>query len=106
MIHWLTPTDKKSATYICPSCNTPWRFAGPQNPMRWQCPDCNALLTWQETEQLEPYQAKVCATCHGDMERKIGKYGEFHSCDNYPDCRSTRYKTEIRLRHKCQVTIV
>jgi ssDNA-binding Zn-finger/Zn-ribbon topoisomerase 1 len=98
MIHWLTPTDSKNTTYTCPTCDTHWLFAGPRNPFRWQCPGCNAWLTWRETKQLEPYQSKICVTCGGDMEKRTGGHGEFFGCENYPDCRSTRYKTEIRLR--------
>jgi len=32
----------------------------------------------------------ACPTCGGPMQRRSGKYGEFWSCMNYPDCKGTR----------------
>jgi hypothetical protein len=34
--------------------------------------------------------APVCPTCNGPMRRRNGKFGEFWSCMNYPNCRGTR----------------
>lgn len=32
---------------------------------------------------------KECAVCKSDMEFKIGKYGAFLGCSNYPNCKYT-----------------
>ena len=32
----------------------------------------------------------TCPTCNGAMRRRNGKFGEFWSCMNYPNCRGTR----------------
>lgn len=31
-----------------------------------------------------------CPQCEGQMSRKVGKYGEFLSCNRYPECKGTR----------------
>ncbi len=32
----------------------------------------------------------TCPNCNGPMRLRTGKYGEFWSCMNYPNCRGTR----------------
>jgi hypothetical protein len=90
-------------TFLCPACQQRFDYDGPFNPLRFLCPHCQQWLTWQETEQLEPYEVKTCQKCNGDMAQRNDKYGKFYGCESYPKCKSTRYKTEFRLRPKCQV---
>ena len=42
----------------------------------------------------EPIQTSIpsCPKCNGTMQLKTGKYGEFWSCVNFPECRGTRNK--------------
>lgn len=30
-----------------------------------------------------------CNCCNGEMIEKIGKYGKFYGCSNYPTCKNT-----------------
>ena len=43
----------------------------------WRCNDCGA-------------QIEGCPSCKGWLEEKMGKYGRFLGCSNFPDCRYTR----------------
>jgi hypothetical protein len=101
----MPPWIKAGSQFQCPACQQRFDYNGPFNPLRFRCPMCNQQLTWREMEQLEPYEKKICQKCKGDMVKRNGKYGEFYGCENYPKCKSTRHKKEIRLRHKCRVTI-
>lgn len=47
---------------------------------------------------MEPHRVKVCRECGAEMEKRSGRYGEFLGCENYPDCKSTRWREEWRLR--------
>jgi len=35
-------------------------------------------------------ESPVCPMCNGPMRRRSGKFGEFWSCLNYPNCKGTR----------------
>ncbi|MEK7309426.1 MAG: PD-(D/E)XK nuclease family protein [Planctomycetota bacterium] len=37
-----------------------------------------------------PEDNPFCPTCNSPMNRKSGKYGQFWSCQKYPDCKGTR----------------
>jgi hypothetical protein len=30
-----------------------------------------------------------CPTCHGEMSRRTGRYGDFYGCKSYPKCKGT-----------------
>jgi len=32
----------------------------------------------------------VCPICGAAMRKRVGKYGEFWSCERFPDCKGTR----------------
>ena len=103
---WLRQSEPERATYQCPFCKTDWLYLGPLNPCRWQCPICNTILTWQGTEQLEPYRVRVCRTCGGGMEERGGRNGTFWGCDFWPDCNGTGWRWEWRLRPIVKVEII
>ncbi len=52
-----------------------------------RCRDCN-----QEFE--------ACATCNGWLEPRMGKFGRFLGCSNYPECSYTRNIAKPRRRRR------
>lgn len=102
---WLRQCEPERATYDCPFCKTHWRYGGPLNRLRWQCPVCNTWLTWSETEQLELYRLRTCRACGGKMVKRDGRYGPFFGCDFYPDCEGKRWRWEWKLRPTVEIAI-
>lgn len=58
----------------CPKCGNglPVKSDG-----AYRCRNCNGSI-------------EACATCDGWLEVRMGKYGRFLGCSNYPDCKYTR----------------
>lgn len=58
----------------CPVCGEglPVRTAG-----KIQCRDCGQII-------------ESCPACDGWLQLKMGRYGRFHGCSNWPRCRYTR----------------
>ena len=58
----------------CPNCGNglPVKSNG-----AYRCRDCNGSI-------------EACPTCDGWLEVRMGKYGRFLGCANYPDCEYTR----------------
>ena len=58
----------------CPRCGTGL-------PVRsgdvWRCRDCNAAI-------------EACPVCDGWLDTRMGRYGRFLGCSNFPDCDYTR----------------
>lgn len=53
----------------------------------------------EEKTPEEPTGEK-CEKCGGDMIRKVGRYGPFLACANYPKCKNIK-NIEIKLDMKC-----
>ncbi len=52
-------------------------------------------------EQVEKEIEKVkCEKCGSDMEIKIGKYGKFLACTNYPTCKNIKPIKEVKKEEK------
>ncbi len=41
-------------------------------------------------EQIDNKAVPKCPKCNSDMRLKSGKYGDFWSCINFPDCKGTK----------------
>ena len=65
----------------CPQCGNglPVEFDG-----AYRCRDCNGTI-------------EACPVCGGWLEPRMGKYGRFLGCSNWPDCDYTR---DLRQSHK------
>ena len=65
----------------CPKCGNglPVKFDG-----AYRCRDCNGTI-------------EACPVCSGWLEPRMGKYGRFLGCSNWPDCDYTR---DLRQSHK------
>ena len=55
----------------CPKCGTGLLV---KTDGAWRCRDCEADI-------------EACPTCNGWLEERMGKYGRFYGCSNYPECR-------------------
>lgn len=45
-------------------------------------------LAEKDTERPQPKE-KICPKCNGKLEERVGKYGKFLGCSNYPKCQYT-----------------
>ncbi len=62
------------------------------------CLWCNYRLKMRDidTNSTQPLKnpktesAFLCPLCNTSMTKKVGKYGDFWSCQRYPDCKGTR----------------
>ena len=61
----------------CPKCGTGLLV---KTGDAWRCRDCEAKIAG-------------CPACNGWLEERMGKYGRFYGCSNYPEC---RYKQKIQ----------
>jgi DNA topoisomerase-1 len=51
-----------------------------------------------EVKKMEIVTSRTCPECDGNLAIKIGKYGKFFACKNYPQC---KYTAPIGLGIKC-----
>lgn len=49
-------------------------------------------------KDIEAEKTPLCPTCDSSMNKRTGKYGDFWSCQKYPDCRGTRDAKKISLQ--------
>ncbi len=75
----------------CPFTSRPCPHCGVGLPIRTEnthcCRDCRATL--------EP-----CPNCTGWLETRMGRYGRFQGCSNWPDCEFTRNLRRPRTRRR------
>ena len=67
----------------CPSCGVGLAVRAGDDQ---RCRDCGELL-------------EACPDCDGWMETKMGQYGRFLGCSNWPDCGYTRNLRQSRKEH-------
>ena len=49
--------------------------------------------TSEKTEEKKPVSAGfACELCGADMVERVGRYGTFFACSNYPECKNTKQK--------------
>lgn len=53
---------------------------------------CESMYLWTPTMTPKKEENNICPNCGGLLKEKIGKYGEFIGCSNYPSCNYTRNK--------------
>jgi len=41
-------------------------------------------------EVKNQFKNKLCPECNGELEVKLGRYGAFWGCQNYPECKETQ----------------
>jgi DNA topoisomerase-1 len=68
------------------------------------CKNAKPLKDEQAEQQLQAMQEKFkdekCEKCGGQMIVKMGRFGRFLACENYPDCKSTK-PIQVSLEIKC-----
>lgn len=89
------PTDLK-----CPRCERGLQIRWSRNGPFLACsgyPDCSFSSNYTRDEQGKIQLAEdkelageVCEKCGRPMILKRGRFGEFHACSGYPECRNTR----------------
>ncbi|MDE0368343.1 MAG: UvrD-helicase domain-containing protein [Gammaproteobacteria bacterium] len=71
------------------------------------CPVCNAGLLVKDRDRFRCQgcgaTVEACPVCDGWLRPRIGKYGRFLGCSNYPDCDHTR-EINQRRRYKQRAT--
>lgn len=66
------------------------------NNLQTLCHECNVLKSnTLEHNAPNPYArrhrgSEICEKCGAPLIVRIGKYGEFYGCSNYPECRFTK----------------
>ncbi len=79
----------------CPKCGKPLSIRLGRSGRFIGCtgyPDCDYTRNVDETHeeakaQAEKVEGRKCPTCQGDLVFKLGRYGKFIGCSNYPDCK-------------------
>ncbi len=89
------PTDLK-----CPRCERGLQIRWSRNGPFLACsgyPDCSFSSNYTRDEQGKIQLAEdkelageLCEKCGRPMILKRGRFGEFHACSGYPECRNTR----------------
>ena len=68
------------------------------------CPVCRTGLLLKQQEGFRCRNCggivQSCPICDGWLQTKIGKYGRFLGCSNYPDCTYTRDSRQPRRRNR------
>ena len=68
------------------------------------CPVCNAGLLAKDRGRFRCQNCaatvEACPVCDGWLQTKIGKYGRFLGCSNYPDCDHTRNLNQPRRNRR------
>ena len=42
-----------------------------------------------DDERYDCFSKRICPNCGGKLVERMGRYGEFWGCGNYPHCRFT-----------------
>jgi DNA topoisomerase-1 len=83
---------------VCDECGAPMVVKFGRTGKFLSCskyPDCkNAKPMKEDQEEEEKLQKEFkdekCDKCGGQMIVKVGRFGKFLACENYPKCKSTR----------------
>jgi len=86
-------TDEK-----CDLCGAPMMVKFGRNGKFLSCstyPACKNAKPMKEDQKKEDalkkeYKDEKCDKCGGQMIVKVGRFGEFLACENYPKCKTTR----------------
>jgi len=54
----------------------------------------NLKLKDKEIQKMQKPTGQKCPDCGADIVEKFGRFGKFHACSNYPDCRYTEKTDE------------
>src|SRR5436190_17028669 len=106
------PTDE-----ICPKCAKPLVIKWGKHGSFIACtgyPDCNYtreltvdLPDVDKVDLSEQGDEEYCENCGRPMVLKKGRFGTFHACTGYPDCKTTKpiggqqKKSDVPLDEKC-----
>lgn len=100
---------KEEATDIkCPSCKSPMVIKWSRRGQFLACtsyPKCKTTMNFERdgdkvvpVERKEELSDEKCPKCDSQMTVKVGRYGKFLACINYPTCKGTK---PITTKIKC-----
>ncbi len=106
-IEKLTTLGKASSDFRCPICKSGMNIKLSKIGIFMSCgrfPDCNGARTKDGEEIKEEKIGKICPKCNkGELIKKMGKYGFFCTCNNYPKCKYIEQDKEITEKAKTGV---
>lgn len=71
-------------------------YGGPNHINLGICRECQRnnpeamIIRIPEPAKKNKINANKCPNCNGDLKEKVGRFGRFASCSNFPNCRYTR----------------
>lgn len=71
-------------------------YGGPNHINLGICSECQKnnpeakIVIMPEPVKKAKIEVNKCPDCGGDLKEKVGRFGRFVSCSNYPNCRYTR----------------
>ena len=99
-IEKLTTLGKAPSNFRCPICNSGMNIKLSKIGTFMSCgrfPDCNGARTKEGEEIKEEKIGKICPQCKkGDLIKKMGRFGVFCACNNYPKCKYIEQDKETK----------